>query len=142
VINNPTTEETMKTHLRYLLLSFCGVILLNSAYALDVNDYNKRISYCEFRMWNTWGGEISRLSSKLADEKAGYEIFSNEMYWAKQDISKQAYLPSDKVRDAYSYVAALQPLMNNAEYHINAFQWCIRCAKAQQGGARDCKDLP
>lgn len=108
----------------------------------EKNAYYAKYNYCDFSMFSTWGGERGRLTKKLESAKFSYDFASKEVFWAKQDIAKQAYLPSETVREAYSTLGIYQPIMNKASYEIGALNWCIECAKAQQKGSADCRHLP
>lgn len=106
------------------------------------NAYYTKYNYCDFSVLSTWGGERGRLTKKLETAKFSYDFAGKEVFWAKQDIAKQAYLPSETVREAYSTLGLYQPMMNKAAYEIKALNWCIECAKVQQNGASDCRSLP
>lgn len=104
--------------------------------------YYVKYNYCDFSMFSTWGRERGKLTKRLETAKFSYDFASKEVFWAKQDIAKQAYLPSETVREAYSTLGLYQPMVNKAAYEMKALNWCLECAKVQQNGASDCRSLP
>lgn len=93
---------------------------------------------CKFSLLSTWSGEIGKIQKELAALRGLRQIDSQELYWAQQDINKQAFLPSETVRAAYESAAYFGRAVASENAQINTQEWCLRCAMKRNNGADDC----
>lgn len=103
------------------------------------DSYYSKYNSCEFSVMKTWTGEIERFSKRVNISNKLIEIVREKIYWAEQDIKKQDFLPSDKVRYAISTLSVNSEMLAKYEDQLQTQQWCLSCAEMKKNGASDCK---
>lgn len=99
-----------------------------------------RLNACNFSLFSTWPGEVEKIQKKLVVLRNSRKSEYQELYWAQQDINKQAYLPSETVRASYETAAIFRGLIAQDDAEINTQEWCLKCAIKRNNGAANCEE--
>jgi len=135
----------------FLIIFFLGYINVSNAFIShyhapkqsfeQINEqyqHQKLLESCNFSSFRTWDSEVERIQKNIVGLDQLIKMVSDEIYWANKDISKQDFLPSETVRNAYSQLSVNQ--MMNAKYQEMKVKniFCLDCALKRKNGASDC----
>lgn len=126
--------------MRKLILTILAVVMFSSnSFSAERNESSCKFSH--LLIWSklhTWLWEVDRIRKELITLREARQMDAQELYWAQQDINKQAFLPSETVRAAYETASYFGKSVASYDAQINSQEWCLQCAIKRNNGVDVC----